>query len=154
MSDSIRELIRENIKTALGQITTANGYNNTLANVQGWKQRGNTIQDVPCAIVSLGREEKDPHPNPQATARLTVFIDIWARQDDDDETDTDEVLDSLLLDVEKAVMADHTRGGYAEDTNTRGITPFETIEGQPQCGLMLELEILYKHKQTDPAAYI
>lgn len=154
MSTSRRELILDNIKDTLELITTDNGYNNTLASVQRWKQKGNSLVNIPCVIISAGREEKDPAPNPQATAKLTVFIDLWTRQDDDDTSDTDTLLDSLLLDIEKALAVDYTRGGYAEDTIIRGITPFETVEGSPHCGLMIELEIVYKHKLTDPALYI
>lgn len=154
MSTSRRELILDNIKDTLAEISIANGYNNDIANVQRWKQHGNSLKDVPCIIISAGREEKDPTPYPQTTAKLTIFIDIWTRQDDEDSSDTDTLLDSLLLDIEKALMADYTRGGYAENTDIRGITPFETIEGQPHCGIMIELEIVYKHKQTDPALLV
>jgi hypothetical protein len=151
MSISRRELILANIETVLNTITIPNGYENTLARVERWKQRGNSIKDIPCAIISAGREEKEATPYPQSTAKLTVFIDIWTRQVDTDTSNTDTLLDSLLLDIEKAVMLDYARGGYAENTEIRGITPFETIEGSPSCGLMIELEITYKHKQMDPA---
>ncbi len=154
MNTSKRELILDNIKDTLELITTNNGYNNTLANVQRWKQKGNSLVDIPCVIISAGREEKVPEPNPQTTARLTVFIDLWTQQNDDDTSDTDTLLDSLLLDIEKAIAVDYTRGGYAEDTIIRGITPFETVEGQSHCGLMIELEIVYKHKINDPSLYI
>ncbi len=154
MSTSRRESILAAIKTALALITIENGYNNDLASVQRWQQKGNSLQAVPCAIISAGREEKEPHPFPQSTAKLTVFIDLWTRQDDDDTSDTDTVLDSLLLDIEKAIAANYTWGGYAENTSIRAITPFETVDGAPHCGLMIELEVLYKHKQTDPALRI
>ncbi len=153
MSTSRRELIRQNIIDALELITTGNGYNNTLANVQGWKQRGNPSKDVPYAVVSLGRETKQPEPNPQATCSLSVFIELTTRQSETDTTDTEGILNSLLLDIEKAIMVDVTRGGYAENTIIRSSIPFESIEGNPSCGLIIELEIVYQHKLTDPALY-
>ncbi|MDD4980698.1 MAG: hypothetical protein PHC54_05470 [Candidatus Omnitrophica bacterium] len=153
MSTSRRESIRDNIISTLQGITTGNGYNNTITNVRGWKQLGNSLKVIPCAIVSLGRETKDPDPHPQATCNLPVFIDLWTRQGETDTTDTDELLNSLLLDIEKAIMADETRGGYAENTIIRSIMPFESVEGQPHCGLIIELEIIYQHKLTDPALY-
>ena len=153
MSISRRELIRQNIITTLEGITIASGFNNDIANVEGWKQRGNPLKNVPCIVVSLGRETKDPDPHPQATCTLPVFIDLWTRQGESDETETDQLLNSLLLDIEKAIMADETRGGYAENTIIRSNMPFETVEGQPHCGLIIELEIVYQHKLTDPASY-
>jgi len=145
MSTHRRELILENIRTTLAAVPT-------LLSVQRWRQKGNSLAAVPCAIIATGRESKQPTPNPQATCNLPVFIDVWTRQDDADDTATDTVLNTLSQVVELALMADHERGGYAEDTNILAVTPFETIEGNPHCGLMFEVEITYKHKLTDPSA--
>jgi len=144
MSTHRRELILENIQTTLEAVSA-------LLSVQRYKQRGNSLAVVPCAIFSFAREGKQPNPNPQATCTLPVFIDVWTRQDDADDTPTETVLNALSLVVEQALMADHTRGGYAEDTNILAVMPFETLEGQPHCGLMFEVEITYKHKLTDPS---
>ncbi len=144
MSTHRRELILENIRTTLAGVTE-------LKNAQRYKHSGNSLAAVPCAIISIGRESKQPTPNPQATCTLPVFIDIWTRQDDSDDTPTDTVLNALSLVVEKALTADIYRGGYAEDTNILGFIPFETIEGQPQCGFTLEIEVQYQHKLTDPS---
>ncbi len=154
MSTSIRESILENIKTTLQEITIANGYNNTLVSVERWKQRGNNIRLVPCVVVNAGPEEKQPRPNPQVTSKLSVFLDVYMRQDDTDTTNSDTVINSLALDIEKALMIDYTRGGYAEETNIINIVPFESLEGQPIFGIIFELEIIYKHLLTDPAVYV
>ena len=45
---------------------------------------------------------------------------------------------------------DITRGGFAKDTNIKSNVLFETLEGQPQAGMVMELEIIYQHKQDDP----
>ena len=63
---------------------------------------------------------------------------------------TDTILNSLLGDIEKAIMQDITRGGFAKDTNIKSNVLFETLEGQPQAGVVMELEIIYQHKQDDP----
>ncbi len=151
MSDSVRESILKNIKTTLDGITVANGYNNNVASVQRWKKQGNSLRQVPCVIVNAGPEEKELVPNPLFTCRLSVYLDVWVTQDDTDTTDTDTLLNSLLGDVEKVLMVDYTRGGYARDTTIKGNAPFETIEGEPFAGITIEVEILYRHQQTDPS---
>ena len=145
MSTHRRELILENIRTTLAAVTELTG------GAQRQKQKGNSLAVVPCAIISMGRESKKPEPNPQAACVLPVFVDVWTRQDDADDSATDTILNALSLVVEKALTADHTRGGYAEDTNILGVMPFETIEGSPHCGFTLEVEVTYQHKLTDPS---
>ncbi|MCX5711766.1 MAG: hypothetical protein NTY47_01680 [Candidatus Omnitrophica bacterium] len=154
MTNSLRENILANLATTLNTIKTTGGYNNTIASVQRWNQRGNPLEAVPCIVINSGPEEKKPEPNPQATCKFTVYLDVWYSQDDDETRSSDEILSSLLTDVEKAIMTDPTRGGYAEDTNILNNIPFETVQGQPSFGIILELEIIYKHKLTDPTAYV
>ncbi|MGE0267888.1 MAG: hypothetical protein AB7S78_05495 [Candidatus Omnitrophota bacterium] len=148
---TIRERILANIKTTLELITVANGYINTIASVQRWDKRGNPLRQVPCIVVNAGQEEKQMTPNPYFTCRLSVYLDVWIRQDEADATATDVILSGILGDIEKALMIDNTRGGFAIDTNIKSNVPFETVEGQPHAGLTIELEILYQHTQSDPS---
>ncbi|MBL8013735.1 MAG: hypothetical protein JNN05_07790 [Candidatus Omnitrophica bacterium] len=148
---TIRERILANIKTTLESITTSNGYANTIASVQRWDKRGNALRLVPCIVVNAGQEEKEMSPNPYFTCRLSVYLDVWIRQDEADSAATDTVLSGILGDIEKALMIDNTRGGYAIDTNIKSNVPFETVEGQPHAGLTIELEVLYQHTQSDPS---
>ena len=147
---TVRESILENIKTTLESITEANGYHNTIASVQRWRQSGNSLVNIPCIVINAGQESKEPVPNPFTTCRFTVYLDIWTRQDESDLASTDALLNSLLGDVEKALMIDVTRGDFAKDTNIRSNVMFETAEGQPHAGIIVELEIVYQHRQTDP----
>jgi len=148
---TIRERILANIKTTLEAITIANGYVNTIASVQRWDKRGNPLRQVPCIVVNAGQEEKQMSPNPYFTCRLSVYLDVWIRQDEADATATDVILSGILGDIEKAMMIDNTRGGFAIDTNIKSNVPFETVEGQPHAGLTIELEVLYQHTQSDPS---
>lgn len=147
---TVRESILENLKTTLEAISIANGYHNDIASVQRWRQSGNSLLNVPCIVINAGPEEKTPEPNPFTTCRFTVYLDVWMRQDAADPQPTDSLLNSLLGDIEKALMVDYTRGGFAKDTNIKSNVLFETLEGQPQAGIIIELEIIYQHKQDDP----
>jgi len=147
---TVRESILENLKTTLETISVANGYHNDVASVQRWRQSGNSLILVPCIVINAGPEEKEPVPNPFTTCKFTIYLDVWIRQAQDDPQSTDMLLNSLLGDIEKALMIDYARGGYAKDTNIKSNVLFETLEGQPQAGIIIELEIVYQHKQNDP----
>ena len=153
MSTHIRESIMQNILTAVQGITVAAGYNNTVT-AERWKRQGNPLAAVPYVVVYAGPEDKSPGPDPQTTCEFTVILDVWMQLDDDSATLPDAALSSLILDIEKAVMADHTRGGYAEDTQIINNVPFESVEGHSYFGTIITLQITYKHKTTDPALYV
>ena len=144
MADTIKEKILDNIDATLQTITKANGYNNDIESVQRWSQEGPSLVDVPAAVIVTGHRDGKPEPNPKTSNVLEVFIEIWVRNA------TDEILNSLEGDVEKALMQDYTRGGYADDTNVLGSDPFEGTVGNPHAGIEILLGIKYKHLQTDP----
>jgi len=148
--NSIREKILDNIKSTLEDIKASKGYYNTVASVQRWSQHGNNLVDVPCIIISSGPETKKPEPNPLYTCRWTVFIDAITRHDESSTEPTDRLINKMIADVEKALMVDITRGGYAMDTNLVNNVPFEAVEGQPNVGAVIEIDIVYQHKQSDP----
>jgi hypothetical protein len=62
------------------------------------------------------------------------------------------VLNSLLGDIEKAIMVDRTRGGYAKNTVLRNNVQLNVVEGQPSVGLTIEIEVTYTHRQDNPSA--
>lgn len=151
MSNTVRENIFLNIKTTLEGITIANGYANTLASVQRWKQQGNPTKSSPTVIISAGAETKTPARSYNLThCTLGVMLDVWVREAESSTSDSEVILNSLLGDIEKAINVDITRGGYARDTRIMSVANFETVDGEPKCGLIIELEIIYAHKQTDP----
>ncbi len=151
MPTTVRENIIANIKTTLEGISIANGYDNDIANVQRWMQGGNNLRQVPCIILSAGSEIKTQEVHPVTTCKLDIIIDVWIRHDEaTDPRTTDAILNSFLGDVERAMMADIYRGGNAKNTIITGNMAFESTEGQPYAGIILETEILYRHLATNP----
>ncbi len=151
MADTIREKILENIKTILEGISIANGYNNDIASVQRWKQAGNSLIQVPCIIVNAGPEEKEQRPGLMSSCKFSCFVDVWIRHDENDNPgSTDKILNSLLGDIEKALMVDYQRNGNAVNTRILRNLSFETTEGQPYAGLIIDIEVEYRHKIDDP----
>lgn len=150
IDDTVREKILDNIKATLDGILIANGYDNDIASVQRWKQNGNDLKDVPAIIVKAGPEQNIDNRFPLVTRKMTVFLDLWIRESEGSATDTDEKLNSLLGDLQRAMKQDITRGGFAVDSLIGSIVPFEIVEGEPHAGLILEFEIHYRTRQDDP----
>lgn len=151
MGDTVREKIMQNVETTLKTISKANGYNNDIASVQRWYQSGNTFSQVPCIVIYGGPEEKEQAPDPLITCRFLISIILCIRHDEEDiPGPTDAILNNLLGDIEKALMVDHKRGGYAVDTIPQSNDIFERIEGQPYAGIVVNVEIHYRHRTNDP----
>ena len=146
----VRERILQDIETALGQISTANGFGNDVKSVQRWMQHGNSLYDTPCIIVAAGPEEQQSGPFPLVSCDLSVELTLWYRQPEDDTTPTDSYLNSLLQDIIRALYADYTRGGLAQDTEIVSVLPFESIEGQPYAGLIIEVQVKYRFVRSNP----
>lgn len=151
MPNSVREEIIADIATALGNVTTGNGYNNTLASVQRFQQSGLTVATVPTAVVNFVSESKEIGPDARSTCDLEVGVDVWAVHDTDVVSgDTATLVDSLAADCEKAIMQDVSRNGKARDCAVRAVNPFRLAEGQPFVGCNLTVIISYQHDFNDP----
>lgn len=150
MSKSVREKILENLETTLALVKTEEGYNNDISSVQRWKQSGNSIVNVPCIIINGGSEPRSQHPNPLITCTLKVYLDLWIRHDEEAAESTDTYINSLILDIENALMVDYTRGGYAQNIEIVNLDPFRGVEGNPHAGVTIEVDIKYRHEQGDP----
>lgn len=151
--ETVREKILENLKTTLEGITVANGYNFDFppGTIQRWSMHGNSLVNLPAVVLSCGDESEQSAPYPLEECALSVYLDCFFVSDEDEATSTDTYLNRLQGNIKKAVLADHTRGGHAVDTNVLGTTPFETTEGQHYAGIIVEIEIKYRHQRLDPA---
>jgi len=152
--ETVRERILQNIKAVLEGITIANGYNFdfTPETVQRWTMHGNRMVDLPMVVISPGDEDENSSPNPFEECVLTVYLDAFFMNDENDSVSTDTYLNRLQGDIKKIILQDPTRGGEAIDTDILGTTPFETTEGQPYAGIIMEIRVRYRHLRTDPTA--
>lgn len=156
MADTIRERIIKNIKTTLEGITVANGYANTIVRVERVRQSGQITKDTPYLVISTGDES--PHEkqeDPTLRKLLTVYILIGTRQDEGvDPKWADELINSLLGDIQKAMASTHTRGGLALDTIEGSNGPMPIEDGMTTLETFQEYTIDYRHARTDPTALI
>jgi len=149
---SVRENIIANVATALGNISTANGYGNDITGgIQRFLQTGLTVASVPTIVVQFDNEDKSLGPVEQYTCTLTIGISVWCVHDTASISGyTWPVIDSIVTDVEKAVMVDTTRGGYAHDCEVRSIEGFSITQGQPYVGANVQLVVSYAHAASNP----
>jgi hypothetical protein len=149
---TIKELISQNIKTTLESISTANGYDNDYKNVQMYNQGKNTFNDLPCIIFSSDFEEKQEKPLGLFTCDLSVGVGVWFIHDyiEYPVDTTESILNSFQGDLEKALMVDRTRGGLAVNTNIRSLDRLEMGDDDDFTGVIIYLEINYRHSVTNP----
>jgi hypothetical protein len=154
-SSTIKEKILENIKESIEAISITNGFNNDIESVQRWKQAGNALVHIPAVIINMGPESLEHRPGLVVSAKMTVMIDVWIRHDEEDNPGaTDTFLNSLFGDIQKKLMEDHTRGGYAVATRITGNMPFETSEGQSYAGITIEAEVEYRYTMSNPESQV
>lgn len=160
MADSIRELILKNIKTTLEGVTTGNGYANTIASVQRFRQDGQDVSSVPSIMIIEG-DDTIEQEGPQAgayslvTRTLSVGLAIVHRQDLATATVTaSEAMNSLIADIQKAMQVSYQRGGYALDTNEVSVSQVVAYENQPELESGIEYAIRYRHRRTDPTVQV
>lgn len=157
MADSIREQIIKKVKAQLATITVANGYKNTIASVQRFKQTGQVTKDVPYLIIHEGPDEPEDGPVAGAgsltTRKLEISVEVGMRHDEAaDARSSEEIVNTLREDLERALMANRTWDGLARDTAPLRHGPIIGLEGQPDLTCYAETTLTYRHRATDPTA--
>lgn len=156
MADTVKEKIVENVVTTLKTITTGNGYNNAVGNnVFRPQQHGSSLLSMPQIQVVEGairRSEESPYG--VWHGMLALDLECTHVHATSDSRSTDEINDTLYADVLKALAADRTRGGNAIDTKIQGMQPLEINEENRQAGVIVDVEIEYRHAETDATVAI
>ena len=149
MSTPIIEYIAENIKDAVNEITVANGFNQTLTAI---RPKRNDFKDVsPDDLVVLIKQD-NPETGEAAIGTADWNQPFWIMAivlDSDNATDSiDTRINQVRADIEKKLMVDVTRGGYAYDT---AILPsIEFNDGQGFSGIAVQIAVKYRTELEDP----
>lgn len=149
--DSTRESIVKNVKSTLETITETNGYSHTVIFVDR-EQIGEINRPAwPNILILEGEETAErriiaggPGGKWMKLLRLILSAAIEAREDLNTQTNL------MLANMEKAILADHSRGGLAIDTRIVGNRQYITGEGEPIGAVDLEIEIHYRHDERSP----
>lgn len=140
----VRQSIRDNIvSTVTGLSTTASRvYRSRLYPMDSAKLPGICIytKSEQSELLTMGS-------NRTVSRRVGVNIEIYAAA----LTNYDNSLDSIAAEIEIALMADRTRGGFAKDTVITGFDANYSGEGEkPVATGVIEVEILYHTKEATP----
>lgn len=153
MSESIKERIMQNVVEALSTISIANGYENDIASIQRQGLDVLSLKDVPLLYVFDGEDlvMRDKKTFPHTYRRLELYVSVAARPDSNVESRSGStVLNSLLSDVERCLMADRTRSGLAIGTDSPDWMEAAFEDDMPHLAKALRFTIDYRHDHQDP----
>ena len=157
MTTPIIELISENIKTAVNEITVATSFNQTLT---GYRPKRNDFKDVVPAdllvLIIQGDEEEveETVSNGVSKEWRQPYLLMALVIDSDAATTTYETrINQVKADLIKKLMTDPSRGGYALDTIPRpGIKIPENDYNWS--GIVANFDVYYRTKINDPYTQI
>jgi hypothetical protein len=148
MPSSRRELILQHLETTLRTLTVANGYINTVGTVERGTINPLNLQAYPCALVLPMGDRPEAMASSVNRREYAVTLRLWVRP----HTNLSEALESLITDVQKALMLDPRRGGLAEDTREGELTYLYLDSEALEAGADLEYTIHYRTSVGDPTS--
>ena len=155
----IREQIMSAVKTKLETITTANGYNNSIQQVERMTVMPISEHELPAIFIYEEREDVEASGSlvnlGLYSNTLSITLECWLNDDDSAEKATQ--LNSLLEDVVKAMQADvhwtnDSNVKLAIDTIYTGnktLLEFSSARGDGYLGLLVNFNIEYRCKFGD-----
>lgn len=121
----ISELIAENIVTTVAAITAGANYTNTIAGVDRPNPGlGQAAADRRCLLVQGNPVPVEQRPQMFVEWQHPFQIVAYVTESEDSNTAIDTRLNTIRADIERALMAEQTRGGYA----------IRTVIEQPEFG--------------------
>lgn len=145
--DTVRQKILENVATTLEGINGAGTYRTAVQKVAVVGLNAMEVSTYPFIAVGIPRYEFDDGVYPLISTDMRFSLLLVIRTG----TNAVAAMHDFLSDVQLALQADVTRGGYAGDTHVRGDAPFVPEDSSPIYGTEVEIHVQYRHHRTDPA---
>ena len=151
MSVPVIESIAANLLTTLNNVTTGNGYNQTI----DIKRPSRVTYDTEAAgddlegLLVQGKREPLEHAFTVYTWRQPFIVIVYALNADRSTVTIDTRLNQITADMEKALRVDITRGAYAYMTNI-GEPEFIISDDGLVSATMLPFTVDYRVLNTDP----
>lgn len=145
---SVRERISRNIKTTLEGITLAADYPVQIYEVRRAAVSGWDLKNFPACVVGEPSEETSLQliggTKYKKVMKITIEAWIQARGELGPEAHL------IQAAIEKALMVDHTRGGYALDTRLTGCRVFAVDSQEPLGGVEMDVDVTYRQDFFNP----
>jgi hypothetical protein len=147
----IEHQIFDHVLTTLAGITTANGYNQTVVRVEKFRPLDEPDPaSFPTLHAWIENKQRDSAVEMNKVWQVhTLVVRGFTR----DGNDPALAINQLMADVERALMVDPHRGGYAIRTAPQGVEEPEVIMGDGFGGRAVayaEFEIVFRTKAGDP----
>ena len=156
MTLSIRNKLLADVATALELIDGTGKYENDITTptgggVQLWAGGGINIQKTPTAVLYWLQDGSVDEPVGYLTRFLDVVVDVF-QTDAGGPATSAEAIETLLSDVERAVLTDPERAGVAKNVDTAHVqsTPFPSQADTPSIGGTVRFRIRYNHVRAEP----
>ena len=148
---SIKLDILSNITTELAKITVLNGYNQDIKYVEKNKLKAPdelNIDQFPAAFIIASTENKAHGDVEAVDCNFEVIISGYIKRNLD--TDDMQLLSTNFAnDIEKCLMVDESRGGYAIDTHCfKILTDHLIFDGYSVFDMYFDIH--YFHDRKDP----
>lgn len=152
MPDPIQTLVIENLVSTLRGITKAGGYDNSLDKAEQVVAFGESIPEVskfPAVLVHVVEDAGDYEFHAGFVEhRMVLALQCIAR--DGNANTARSTAQGLVADIQRALMNDHQRGGYAIDTRVSADAVEFDLTSLPHIYFTVAVEIEYRHGVRDP----
>ncbi len=155
MNLPILERIALNLIDTLKGISVQAGYLNDVQVQRMNLKRGTSYRDRMILVMTGSAERLDDQESVgflhwEQSFLLTCFV----QESDQSQMSLDERVNAIRADVERAVMLDYTRGGYALDTDLGDIIRMPVEAGTGMSGVVIEVLVQYRTSRLDPTSQI
>lgn len=144
----IRDGILSNLRSTLLLIQAGATYRSSVKSVEFVAHNSEEFATFP----SIGIGPASYRMSDSQYRRISVDMSLTLMLVVHSSTDPAKAARDLFEDVSLALRADVTRGGYAIDTHVLSDNPQAPGIGDPVFGTEVEINILYRHQDNDPAA--
>jgi hypothetical protein len=149
---TVWDYVVDNLFTTLKLIRQVDGYNFDLAEVVGWNTGDFPFRGVwPAAAIVDGSEKANDifGTNMRRCQReIGIAMYVPSKVNVPGSPTGTFVYQQILADLEKALFVDHTRGGYAEDTEILDRAP-ASDDANSLIGAYLRCNVIYRHQVGD-----
>lgn len=146
MADTIKTQIIDHVISTCNAIASGATYTRTVKTASRDMVVLNNLKAYDCVCVERTREVKRLLCANVTQVQLTIWL--WALCQD---SDTGTATDALAADIEKALMADETRGDLAISTRIMSTEDESLTEVAERLGaVLIEIAVLFQHKDGDP----
>jgi hypothetical protein len=149
--DPIVELIAENIESAINAVTIANGYHQTLTAL---RPRRNDFSDVApndlTVLIKQADEEQGMNPLETQDWQQPFLLMAFVIDSDTATASIDTRINQVRADIQKKLLLDATRGGYAYDTVILPSQEFD--DGNGFSGIAVKIAVKYRTNYMNPYA--